>query len=209
MQYRIYRFENHLTSRWSGGKTTQLAIYPENCNYADQDFIWRISSATVDVPESDFTKLPDYKRILVILEGEMTLSYADGRQVNLKKFEQDAFDGGDSVKSFGKAKDFNLMYQKENEGNVEILDLSDEVINIPLGGFEKYDNQFHCFYCIGERAEIAYHIENIALKKGDLLEIRSVSQKKIELKIKGHGKLIKADIYFNVNNRATLTDDAL
>jgi len=209
MQYRIHRSGNHLTSRWSGGKTTQLAIYPENCDYAKQDFIWRISSATVDVPESDFTKLPDYERILLILDGEMTLSYADGRQVNLKKFDQDTFDGGDFVKSIGKAKDFNLMYQKENKGRVKVLDLSDEVITIPLGGCEKYDNQFHCFYCIGERAEIAYHIENIALKKGDFLEIRSVSQKKIELKTKGHGKLINASIYFNMNNRAKLTDEAL
>ncbi|MGB5822829.1 MAG: HutD family protein [Proteocatella sp.] len=209
MQYRIHRSGNFLTSRWSGGKTTQLAIYPENCDYANQDFIWRISSATVDGPESDFTKLPDYKRILVILEGEMTLSHEDGRQVTLKEFEQDAFDGEDSVKSFGKAKDFNLMYQKENEGMIEVLTLSDDAITIPLGGSEKYDNQFHCFYCIGERAEISYKIENIALKKGDLLEIRAVSQKKIELEIKGHGKLINASIYFNVNNRADLIDEAL
>ena len=55
-------------SRWSGGTTTQLAISPANALYADREFLWRVSSAVVELPESDFTPLPDYDRILMILE---------------------------------------------------------------------------------------------------------------------------------------------
>ncbi len=209
MQYRIHRSGNYLTSQWSGGKTTQLAIYPEKSDYAEQDFIWRLSSATVETPESDFTKLPDYKRILLILKGEMMLSYENGNTVTLKEFEQESFDGALSTKSFGKAKDFNLMYKKGNEGRIEVLNMDDKPMTIPLGGSQKYDYQFHCFYCLGERAELSYHIERIALKKGDLLEIRAVSQKKIELKITGHGKLVNASVYFNMPNKSGLVDEAL
>lgn len=209
MQYRIHRSGNYLTSRWSGGRTTQLGIYPENCDYTEQNFIWRLSSATINGPESEFTKLPDYKRLLVLLDGELTLSYADGHRVALSKFQKHAFDGSASIKSLGSAKDFNLMYQKDQEADVEVLSLSDEEISVPLQRSKKYDYQFHCFYCIGDRAEIAYKIENIALKKGDLLEIRSGPKKEIELRIKGHGKLINASIYFNLGNHNPLKDDAL
>ena len=47
--------ENYSVSEWSGGKTKELAIYPPKCRYADRDFIFRLSSATVELDESDFT----------------------------------------------------------------------------------------------------------------------------------------------------------
>ena len=60
---------NYIISQWSGGTTTQLAIAPEGAVYADRDFLWRISSATVDLEESDFTALPDYVRLISVLDG--------------------------------------------------------------------------------------------------------------------------------------------
>ena len=56
-------------SSWSGGTTTQLAIEPENAEYKDRDFLWRVSSATVALEESVFTPLPDYERLIMTLEG--------------------------------------------------------------------------------------------------------------------------------------------
>ena len=41
------RREDYVTSRWSGGSTTQIAIAPEGALYADRSFLWRLSSATV------------------------------------------------------------------------------------------------------------------------------------------------------------------
>ena len=38
-------------SDWSGGKTVQIAIAPEDAQYADRAFLWRLSSATVDLDE--------------------------------------------------------------------------------------------------------------------------------------------------------------
>ena len=56
--------KDYKISDWSGGKTIQVAIGPADAVYADKDFLWRISSATVDLPESDYTSLPDYMRLL-------------------------------------------------------------------------------------------------------------------------------------------------
>ena len=46
------------TSAWSGGTTTELFLYPEGGSYAARDFLFRISSATVDLEESDFQRCP-------------------------------------------------------------------------------------------------------------------------------------------------------
>ena len=38
-----------VTTEWSGGTTTQLAISPERAAYGDREFLWRLSSATVEL----------------------------------------------------------------------------------------------------------------------------------------------------------------
>lgn len=50
------------------GKTLQIAIFPPEANVSQNNFIWRISSATVtaDCPFSHFS---DYERLLVIWKG--------------------------------------------------------------------------------------------------------------------------------------------
>ena len=58
MKKRIFKEENYKLSKWSGGSTRELAIYPANAEYLDRDFLWRLSSADSDKEESSFTKLP-------------------------------------------------------------------------------------------------------------------------------------------------------
>ena len=73
MEWTLFTKEDYVTTSWSGGTTTQLAIAPEGAVYADRDFLWRLSSAGVDLPHSDFTPLPDYNRLISILRGEMSI----------------------------------------------------------------------------------------------------------------------------------------
>ena len=103
MDWKLLTREDYVTTSWSGGTTTQLAIAPEGAVYADRDFLWRLSSATVELDHSDFTSLPDYNRFLAELEP--------GRVA--------AFDGGVPVESWGQCVDFNLMVRKgKGEGCV-------------------------------------------------------------------------------------------
>jgi len=108
----IIRSDQYKESKWSGGITKELAIYPENTLYAKRDFIWRLSSATVELEHSVFTKLEDYERILMILSGELIVRHNGEPPVHLKQFGQDFFDGAWDTESFGKVLDFNLMIRK-------------------------------------------------------------------------------------------------
>ena len=108
----ILHQNDYKISNWSGGKTIQLAIYPEGCDYADRDFLWRISSATVDLPESDFTALPDYQRYITPIAGEMTLCHDGGARIPVPVGMIHAFDGAADTHSWGRCTDFNLMLRK-------------------------------------------------------------------------------------------------
>lgn len=106
------------TSTWSGGTTTQLAIYPETGDYANRDFNWRISTATVEVDESTFTSLPGVHRFIMSLEGDLKLVHEGHHTSELKPYEVDEFDGSWNTQSFGKVTDFNLMVQGQVQGNL-------------------------------------------------------------------------------------------
>lgn len=106
------RKEQYSESRWSGGVTTQLAIWPENAKYADRDFLWRISSATVDLEQSEFTDLPDYERLIATLVGGIEINHDGGARIALKPYQIHTFDGAAKTCSWGKCVDFNLMMRK-------------------------------------------------------------------------------------------------
>ena len=104
--------EDYITTRWSGGATTELLIRPRGTAYAQRAFLCRISSATVELDESTFTPLPDYDRLIATLEGEIDLIHDGGDSIHLRPYEVHAFDGGSATRSYGRCRDFNLMLRK-------------------------------------------------------------------------------------------------
>ena len=118
---------DYLRSEWSGGLTIQLAIFPPTARYADRDFLWRISSASVELPESDFTPLPDYHRLISVLRGDLELSHNDGPAIRLAPYEVHAFEGGARTHSVGRCTDFNLMLRRGRaEGTMTPVFLSEQ-----------------------------------------------------------------------------------
>ncbi len=119
----IKKEENYKKGQWSGGTTTELAIYPENAEYLERDFIWRLSTADSDQEKSSFTRLPDFDRILMVIEGNVILAHGDERSVNLEPMEQDTFDGAIKTKCFGSLKkDYNLIMRKGCKGRMEVIE---------------------------------------------------------------------------------------
>ena len=109
MQIKIYSPKGRSTS-WAGGVTTELWLWPEDGDYASRDFQARISSAAVQLEESDFTALPGVVRYITPLSGVFTLSHPDGRTVTMAPLDEPyRFDGGTATHCSGKATDFNLM----------------------------------------------------------------------------------------------------
>ena len=128
MSWKKYGEAEYITTRWSGGTTTQLAIAPEGAVYADRDFLWRLSSAGVEDDYSKFTALPDYERLISVLKGDLEMKIADGPRKALPCYQVAAFDGGVPVESWGQCRDFNLMLRKGRcAGAVQS-------VRIPAGG---------------------------------------------------------------------------
>ena len=157
-------------SQWSGGTTTQLAIAPEGAIYAQRDFLWRISSATVDLEESDFTALPDYHRWISTLEGGMRLSHEKGTPIELLPYQIHQFDGGIDTHSWGKCTDFNLMLRKgKTAGKVRALFLKDGETQTVT--FEQPDPAFaNCqllIFCGQGSAQVDENGEKILLAQGE------------------------------------------
>ncbi len=126
----IIKKEDLETKKWSGGTTTELFIFPKGSTYEKKDFIYRISTATVEAEESSFTKLEGVSRCIMVLDGEMKLIHKDQHTINLKKFETDSFLGGWDTKSIGKVTDFNLMTTNKRWAHIGSSILQQEEIFI-------------------------------------------------------------------------------
>jgi environmental stress-induced protein Ves len=135
--FKIIKKEDLKTKQWSGGTTTELFIFPEGSSYERKDFIYRISTATVDVEESNFTKLEGVSRCIMVLNGEMKLAHKDHHTINLNKFETDSFSGEWDTKSVGKVTDFNLMTTNKRWAHIgsSILKKDETFITEQLQGF--------------------------------------------------------------------------
>lgn len=61
----------YLDTLWKNGagQTKQIAIFPTNSSIAGNNFLWRISSATVN-SKNNFSQFIGYERILVVLSGD-------------------------------------------------------------------------------------------------------------------------------------------
>lgn len=102
--------EDFVTSRWSGGTTTQLLIWPEGSDYARREFSVRISSAAVELEESDFTPLEGVERYITPLSGRFTLTHPGQPPVEMGPLDAPyCFSGETPTHCAGTATDFNLM----------------------------------------------------------------------------------------------------
>ena len=151
-------------NNWSGGTTTQLAIYPKDADYKKRNFLFRISTATVESEESVFTKLPDVSRKLMILDGEIKIEHKDHYTKTIKKFEQDEFSGNWETKSYGKATDFNLMTTGSVNGEIEAFTINNSR-NISL------NKNVDCygFYIYSGVVTLSINDKSFEIEKGDII----------------------------------------
>ncbi len=111
-QLQVLREKDYSVSSWEGGKTTEIYMEPREGSYQDRNFLFRISSATVELDKSIFTDLPDYDRILMTFHGDIELSHNGGEFEHFQECTPYSFDGADRTESRGRVTDFNLMLRK-------------------------------------------------------------------------------------------------
>ncbi|WP_294375505.1 HutD family protein [uncultured Clostridium sp.] len=119
MKYKILNENDYKLTKWSGGYTKELYIYPETAEYKERNFMFRISSATVENEESVFTKLNGISRVLMPITGKLKLIHKNRYEKTLEKFEVENFSGDWDTTSYGKAADFNLMTNSKCTGTLE------------------------------------------------------------------------------------------
>lgn len=198
MQYRIITPEEYETGVWSGGTTTQLAIYPPGASYADRNFIFRLSSATVDTEQSEFTHLPDYDRWLMIFEGSARLVHSSEREVTINPYEYDAFDGGISTVSFGRVTDYNLMLRKGGTGSMKAIGLDENIKEIRIMPQGEYQSGFAGIFLRGEYAQITLCGEPLKLENGCQLLVLFSGTETVSLDISGSGTVVITQGLFNI-----------
>jgi uncharacterized protein len=202
----IIRKEEQKTTNWTGGTTTELAIYPKVATYSERNFKWRLSSAKVETEKSTFTSLPGIWRIIMVVQGELALEHENQHSAYLKPFEQDSFSGEWVTKSVGKVKDFNLMLASGCKGKLNSIQVragdyfeikEKNLYNDHEGTYLTED-----FYCVkGNTVVYINKTEKHILNEGDLLLINvDVKSTDLHMKINAEDKrdvsVIRANIFY-------------
>jgi environmental stress-induced protein Ves len=197
MDYKVLKEEDFNISNWTGGKTRQLAIYPEDGNYLERTFVWRLSSATCELDESDFSKLPDYDRVLVVLKGKVVLAHKDVRVARLNELEQDRFSGAYKTKSFGKITDYNLMVRKGNEGFVDVIDLTSESLTPEVENYPDYKLATQSFFVRDGFATVTINGKTVMVEEDQQLVVNYDQRESVKISIMGEGHVVRCQIFYN------------
>jgi environmental stress-induced protein Ves len=172
MKIQHFKADNSKTITWASGTSTELFIYPPTGDFQKRDFLFRLSTATVEAEESVFSDFSGITRTLMLLKGNLTLIHEGRYTKELKPFDQDTFDGGWDTKSKGKVKDFNLMCKAGAEGTVTFYEVQNqETKSIELKGYNDF------IYCENG----SFKIGELHVYPGDIILIVKEEEKKIEL----------------------------
>ena len=155
---------------WDGGETFEYYIYPENTLYANRDFLFRISAATITKVPSTFTKFKNYQRFLVMLDNDLNINN-NGKEESYTPNDVFKFDSNSDITSYTKGKDFNLMASK-NAQTTDLFFLNDAV---------QLKQSFIFLFALNDTL-VEVNNEMINLKKTDLLLIENSDQSDVLLK---------------------------
>lgn len=149
---------------WDGGETFEYYIYPKNSLYANRDFLFRISAASIAKVPSTFTKFKDYQRFLVMLGTNLNVNN-NGKDESYTPKDIFKFDSDSDIISYTKGNDFNLMVSKKVE-TPDVFFLKDRIqLNQPF---------IFVFAIIDTSIEV--NNEKSDLKRYDLLLIENIDQ---------------------------------
>ena len=193
MKINVLKAENFKTSKWSGGTTTELYIYPPEADYKDLDFKFRISTAKVELEKSDFTPLKGISRKLMILDGDIEIHHKNRYSKKLSKFDIDCFEGDWDTSSKGKCRDFNIMCTANTSSKISVL----KTENNKSKKIQVNSNNSHLLlYCISGTTNISINNESLSIQKGELVVIEENTniESVIMIQSRNNSSLVRVDI---------------
>ena len=155
-------------SDWSGGKTKQLYLSPPTGHYSKRDFDYRLSTATVELAESQFSDLSGFHRILMSLDHTLHLHNASRQEETvLAPFTPYVFEGSDSITSRGTCTDFNLIYSDHYQG---------QMIAISNGQELSRDEEIQFIYALEDLTVTGTNLPVLNLEAEQLLIVEKETQ---------------------------------
>jgi environmental stress-induced protein Ves len=182
----IHPFDHSKTVSWANGTSTELFVYPPDGNFQTRDFIFRISTATVEAEETTFSDFSGLTRILLPLKGKLTLVHEGRYTKELQPFEQDQFDGSWSTRSKGQVQDFNLIFNKQTSARVIHHHLSSGEVNT----LDVNNSRHFIFVNDG-----VFEVNGQRIVAGDLVEFESSDVQPTDIKCHEEGNILECIIH--------------
>ncbi|MFA9372160.1 MAG: HutD family protein [Labilibaculum antarcticum] len=191
MNFEISKAADFNTINWSGGTSTQLFIYPPTSDYQQRNFAFRLSTAAVEVEESNFTSLPGVSRKIMILDGAIEIIHENLYHKKLGKFDTDSFEGGWKTSSVGKCIDFNLMTGGSASGEISALSIKkNKATTISIDGKADY----LILYAFSGEISLTTNQETHHLPQGNLLVITQFDSLNLKLSGSKDSEVILSEI---------------
>ena len=170
----LLRANDFQVSDWSGGKTKQLYLSPPTGHYGKRNFDYRLSTATVELAESQFSDLSGFHRILMSLDHTLYLHNASRQEETvLAPFTPYFFEGSDSITSRGTCTDFNLIYSDHYQGQMLAISDREEL---------SQDEAIQFIYALSDLMVTGTGLPSLNLETGQLLIVEKDAQE-TELRI--------------------------
>lgn len=164
----LLRAKDFQVSDWSGGKTKQLYLSPPTGHYGKRDFDYRLSTATVELTESQFSDLSGFHRILMSLDHTLHLHNASRQEETvLAPFTPYVFEGSDSITSRGTCTDFNLIYSDHYQGQMIAISNEQELSR---------DEEIQFIYALGDLTVTGTDLPALNLEADELLIVEQETQ---------------------------------
>lgn len=127
---KIINRNDFLTTKWAGGETTQMIIYPQDAILSQRNFLFRVSSATFTSTESTFSDFSGYQRYILPLEGKLSLHHEGLYSRDLEKYDVEYFDGSWNTSSENSldCRDFNFVVKSGNPARMRIIYQGDSYV---------------------------------------------------------------------------------
>lgn len=163
MSIQQFTADKRTTINWAGGTSTEMFIHPSNGSFTERNFLFRISTATVEVETSTFTFFEGITRHLMILKGQLELVHEGRYTKHLQPYDQDVFSGEWKTYSKGKVTDFNLMLKDGANGSLKHH-------RIDAGDNSLFTAATEYYFIYIASGTVTFNKDNTA-KAGDLLRI--------------------------------------
>jgi environmental stress-induced protein Ves len=185
MKLKIHHLNPSKTITWASGTSTELFVFPENGNFQTREFDFRISTATVEAQETNFSDFTGLTRILMVLKGHLTLIHEGKYTTELATFDQDRFDGSWNTRSKGKVQDFNVMFNENYEA---------EVTHLPFAHNDSSNLTLHDKYYFFFIVDGKFEFNGEFASPGDLIEIENPISQKIVVQCLEKGNILECKI---------------